>query len=129
VGDLVFTADGLAKRGLLLRHLVMPGLLEEGRQILAWAARELGRDTFVNVMGQFAPATSPLLATGEHRSRRGGGARGRGGRGWGGGRGRRRRAASSRRPDAVETAPRGATGPPSQKRSRRDARRPAGWGS
>lgn len=71
VGDLVFEGDGLAKRGVLLRHLVMPGLLEEGRMILAWVARELGRDTFVNVMGQFAPGTSPLLATGEQRSRLG----------------------------------------------------------
>ncbi|KAI8473228.1 MAG: radical SAM superfamily protein [Monoraphidium minutum] len=71
VGDLVFEGDGLAKRGLLLRHLVMPGLSGEGREILAWAAAELGRDTFVNVMGQFAPGSSPLLATGEKRSRLG----------------------------------------------------------
>lgn len=57
------------QRGVLLRHLLMPGLLEEGRQIMAWVARELGRDTFVNIMGQYSPAASPLLATGEQRSR------------------------------------------------------------
>jgi putative pyruvate formate lyase activating enzyme len=43
VGDLVFSPDGLAKRGLLLRHLVMPGLLDEGKAILDWVVQELGR--------------------------------------------------------------------------------------
>lgn len=70
VGDLVFEGDGLAKRGLLLRHLVMPGLLEESKSILRWVAQELGRDTFVNIMPQYFPA-GPLLATGERRSRLG----------------------------------------------------------
>jgi putative pyruvate formate lyase activating enzyme len=43
VGDLVFSPDGLAKRGLLLRHLVMPDLADEGRAILDWVVQELGR--------------------------------------------------------------------------------------
>lgn len=55
VGDLVFSSDGLAQRGLLLRHLVMPGLLEEGREIMRWTAQTLGRDTFVNIMEQYHP--------------------------------------------------------------------------
>jgi uncharacterized Fe-S radical SAM superfamily protein PflX len=42
VGDLVFSSDGLAKRGLLLRHLVMPGLLEEGKAILDWVGAAEG---------------------------------------------------------------------------------------
>ncbi len=54
VGDLRFTADGLACRGLLVRHLVMPGLLEESREIFRFLAR-LSRDTFVNIMGQYRP--------------------------------------------------------------------------
>lgn len=56
VGLLRFDAQGLATRGLLVRHLVMPGLLEESRSILDWIARELGPDTYVNVMGQYHPA-------------------------------------------------------------------------
>jgi putative pyruvate formate lyase activating enzyme len=42
VGDLTFDADGLAQRGLLIRHLVMPGGLDETCAILGWIAAELG---------------------------------------------------------------------------------------
>jgi putative pyruvate formate lyase activating enzyme len=56
VGQLVFDDDGLAWRGLLIRHLVMPGGLDDTRQILEWIARELGPDTYVNLMDQYFPA-------------------------------------------------------------------------
>lgn len=55
VGDLVVDEHGLAKRGLILRHLVMPGDEEGLRAILAWIAEELSPDTYVNVMGQYHP--------------------------------------------------------------------------
>ncbi|KAK6441339.1 hypothetical protein LTR95_002425 [Oleoguttula sp. CCFEE 5521] len=38
VGDLCFTTDGLAKKGVLLRHLVMPGFEDEGKHIMQWLA-------------------------------------------------------------------------------------------
>jgi putative pyruvate formate lyase activating enzyme len=56
VGPLVIDQTGLARRGLLVRHLVMPGGLEETRQILTWVASELGPDTYVNLMDQYYPA-------------------------------------------------------------------------
>ncbi len=56
VGDLMLDADGLAQRGLLIRHLVMPGGLDETRAILEWIATELGPNTYVNLMDQYAPA-------------------------------------------------------------------------
>jgi putative pyruvate formate lyase activating enzyme len=56
VGPLVLDEEGLARRGLLIRHLVMPGGLEETRKILEWIARELGPDTYVNLMDQYYPA-------------------------------------------------------------------------
>jgi len=56
VGDLVFDEDGLALRGLLLRHLVMPGEIAGTREIMAWVARALGPDTYVNIMPQYYPA-------------------------------------------------------------------------
>ncbi len=56
VGPLLTDEHGLAKRGLLIRHLVMPGMLEETRQIMEWVARELSPDTYVNVMAQYYPA-------------------------------------------------------------------------
>ena len=56
VGQLVRDQEGLARRGLLIRHLVMPGGLQETRRILAWIASELDRDTYVNLMDQYHPA-------------------------------------------------------------------------
>jgi putative pyruvate formate lyase activating enzyme len=56
VGPLVFDDDGLARRGVLLRHLVMPGALDETRAILEWIAAELGPETYVNLMSQYHPA-------------------------------------------------------------------------
>jgi putative pyruvate formate lyase activating enzyme len=56
VGPLTFDEDGLAVRGVLLRHLVMPGMLEETEAILRWIADELGPDTYVNLMQQYYPA-------------------------------------------------------------------------
>jgi len=56
VGPLRFGPDGLARRGLLVRHLVMPGQLDESREIFRWLATEISPDTHVNVMGQYRPA-------------------------------------------------------------------------
>jgi putative pyruvate formate lyase activating enzyme len=56
VGPLTFDERGLAVRGLLLRHLVMPGLLDETEAILRWVASELGPETYVNLMAQYRPA-------------------------------------------------------------------------
>ncbi|KIW82034.1 hypothetical protein Z517_05061 [Fonsecaea pedrosoi CBS 271.37] len=55
VGDLCFTADGIAKKGVLVRHLVMPGKEQEGIQIMNWLAEALGKDVFVNIMEQYFP--------------------------------------------------------------------------
>jgi putative pyruvate formate lyase activating enzyme len=54
VGALQMAEGGLAERGLLVRHLVMPGLLEESREIFRFLA-ELSPETYVNVMGQYRP--------------------------------------------------------------------------
>jgi putative pyruvate formate lyase activating enzyme len=56
VGPLVFDPDGLARRGLLLRHLVMPGMLEETQAVLRFVAEELGPETYVDLMAQYYPA-------------------------------------------------------------------------
>ena len=55
VGALQIGSDGLARRGVLVRHLVMPSLPGETRAILRWIVQELGPDTYVNVMGQYRP--------------------------------------------------------------------------
>jgi len=55
VGDLVLDESGLARRGLLVRHLVMPGCLEDTRRVMRFLAEEISRDTFVNLMPQYRP--------------------------------------------------------------------------
>lgn len=55
VGDLCFTADGIARKGVLVRHLVMPGLEDEGATIMRWLADEVSKDVFVNIMEQYHP--------------------------------------------------------------------------
>jgi putative pyruvate formate lyase activating enzyme len=56
VGPLKFDEHGVAKRGVLVRHLVMPGMPEETRQILHFLVQEVSPDTYVNVMAQYRPA-------------------------------------------------------------------------
>lgn len=55
VGDLEISGDGIAVRGLLVRHLVMPGMLEDTARIAAFLADEISRDTYVNIMPQYRP--------------------------------------------------------------------------
>jgi putative pyruvate formate lyase activating enzyme len=61
VGDLMVDPEtGLARRGLLVRHLVMPDALEQSRQIFHWLAEAVSADTYLNVMDQYYPAGSVL---------------------------------------------------------------------
>lgn len=54
VGDLV-VEDGVARKGLLVRHLVLPDGLAGSRRIIDFIADEVSKDTCVNVMGQYRP--------------------------------------------------------------------------
>ncbi len=56
VGVLKFDEHGIAKRGVLVRHLVMPGEIAGTEQILRFLAEEVAPDTYVNVMAQYHPA-------------------------------------------------------------------------
>ncbi len=55
VGVLRFGPDGLARRGLLVRHLVMPGQTEEATAVCRWLAEELSPDTYIDLMEQYFP--------------------------------------------------------------------------
>jgi putative pyruvate formate lyase activating enzyme len=48
-------ADGLMYRGLMIRHLVMPNDVGGTKEILAWVASSLPKDTYVNIMSQYRP--------------------------------------------------------------------------
>lgn len=70
VGDLCFTADGIAKRGLLVRHLVMPGKEAEAELIMGFLADHVSKDVFVNIMEQYRPAAHVGKPKKEHQRRR-----------------------------------------------------------
>jgi putative pyruvate formate lyase activating enzyme len=53
VGDLEVDERGMARRGVILRHLIMPGRLDETEEILRWIAEELGTGCYVNLMAQY----------------------------------------------------------------------------
>jgi putative pyruvate formate lyase activating enzyme len=60
VGDLRTDGQGLATRGLLVRHLAMPGSQEDSGHILRWLAEKISPDTWVNIMDQYHPAGKVL---------------------------------------------------------------------
>jgi putative pyruvate formate lyase activating enzyme len=58
VGDLVVDERGIAQRGLLVRHLVMPNQVAGTAEIMEFLAREISPNTYVNVMDQYRPCGS-----------------------------------------------------------------------
>ncbi len=55
VGSLVVDARGIARRGLIVRHLVLPEGLAGTAQVMQFLAQEISPDTYVNVMAQYRP--------------------------------------------------------------------------
>jgi putative pyruvate formate lyase activating enzyme len=55
VGDLVTDDDGIAVRGLLVRHLVMPNGVAGSEQVFKFLAEEVSENTYLNVMDQYRP--------------------------------------------------------------------------
>ena len=55
VGDLVMDRNGIALRGLLVRHLVLPGGLAGTEEVARFIADEISPDTYTNIMAQYYP--------------------------------------------------------------------------
>ncbi|UCH74477.1 MAG: radical SAM protein [Rhodospirillales bacterium] len=55
VGDLKLTADNIAQRGLLVRHLVLPNGIAGTEAVVRFLAEEISRETYVNIMDQYRP--------------------------------------------------------------------------
>lgn len=55
VGDLILNENGIAIRGLLIRHLVLPNNLAGTRKIIEFIVKEISPNTFLNVMEQYYP--------------------------------------------------------------------------
>ena len=56
VGELVVDESGLAQRGLIVRHLVLPGGVAGSRDSLTWLAQEISPVVTVSIMAQYSPA-------------------------------------------------------------------------
>ena len=55
VGDLATDEKGIARRGLLVRHLVLPGGLANTEKVLEFLSREISKNTYLNLMDQYRP--------------------------------------------------------------------------
>lgn len=66
VGDLQLDANGIAQRGLLVRHLVLPANISGTDKVLAFVSEEISTNTYLNLMDQYYPCYRaddyPLLA-------------------------------------------------------------------
>jgi len=60
VGDLAVDDHGVARRGLLVRHLVLPGGLAGTAEVAGFLVQEISSDTYINVMSQYRPAYRAL---------------------------------------------------------------------
>ena len=56
VGDLFIDDEGIARRGLLVRHLVLPGGLSGTAEVVRFLAEEISPKTYLNLMDQYRPA-------------------------------------------------------------------------
>ncbi len=55
VGDFVTDNLGIAKKGLLIRHLVLPNDIAGSEEVLKFIAEEISKDSYVNIMKQYTP--------------------------------------------------------------------------
>ena len=60
VGNPIFDEKGKKKKGLIIRHLVLPNHLQNTKQVLKWIKKNMSSDVFVSVMAQYFPEYKAL---------------------------------------------------------------------
>ena len=55
VGDLIIDDNGIAQKGILIRHMLLPGNISQAVKIFNWVADNLSLDTYISVMRQYTP--------------------------------------------------------------------------
>jgi putative pyruvate formate lyase activating enzyme len=55
VGNLTLDDDGIAQRGLIVRHLILPNRLSGSKEVLEWLATELSPEVTISLMSQYRP--------------------------------------------------------------------------
>ncbi len=54
-GQLETDENGIAKRGIIIRHMVLPGNVSQAEKVFGWVRDNLGADTYISVMRQYTP--------------------------------------------------------------------------
>lgn len=67
VGDLRISKEGIAERGLLIRHLILPNELAGSKEILTFIAEKISLDTYINIMDQYRPVYQAFRKAGINR--------------------------------------------------------------
>jgi putative pyruvate formate lyase activating enzyme len=60
VGDLKISKGGIAQRGLLIRHLVLPNDIAGSKKVIDFVADEISTDSYINIMDQYRPAYNAI---------------------------------------------------------------------
>lgn len=55
VGCLVLDENGIAKKGMVIRHMVLPGNISQASKVFSWVRENLPEETFISVMRQYTP--------------------------------------------------------------------------
>lgn len=53
--EMIFDSNGILQKGIILRHLILPGCYKDSFEILSWIKQELGEDTYVSLLSQYIP--------------------------------------------------------------------------
>ncbi len=68
VGTPIFDNDGIMKKGVIVRHLMLPGLLFDTKKIMDYLARQYGNNIYISLMSQYTPM--PAVSSHKNLSRR-----------------------------------------------------------
>ena len=55
IGDTVIDEDGIMKRGVMIRHLILPNNIENSKEVLKWIKENLDSNIYVSIMAQYFP--------------------------------------------------------------------------
>ncbi len=55
VGDIITDENGIAKKGIIVRHMVLPGNISQAVKVFSWVAENFSTETHISVMRQYTP--------------------------------------------------------------------------
>ena len=56
VGGIILNKNGIIQKGIIIRHLVLPGHIENSKKVLNWLKQNIKPETYVSIMAQYFPA-------------------------------------------------------------------------